>query len=319
VKARYDLRWGDPVVTRQALVETLPTNYGHDGLARGLCLEDLGYPDHLGRPELVEALKSLAERQSGRRPRHLVVTCGATGALCSALWALGRPGGDVVTGARYFPFYPQLIESVGMVRADAGGPGCSQSHVWLIDSPSNPEGLTFPGAVADVWDAAYGSAAYGGGPGLAPRWRAMCGSLSKTLGLPGLRLGWAATDEDGVALLIGRHAAASTLGLPLQAQATALGVLRALDMDAFEARAKGFLDDNRAEAQRLLDRFGQGPCPVRGMFFLVRLGRAEKRALERAGVEWQCGSTWGEDRSWARLSLGQDRELTRAAIRAALR
>jgi hypothetical protein len=55
------------------------------------------------------------------------------------------------------------------------------------------------------------------------------------------------------------------------------------------------------------------------MFAILQLGKAEIRALEKAGVVWQPGTSWGEDDSWARLSLGQDRKLTRAAVKAVLK
>ena len=50
-----------------------------------------------------------------------------------------------------------------------------------------------------------------------------------------------------------------------------------------------------------------------------KLGKAERKALTKANIKWQPGNTWGEDDNWARLSLGQTREIVRAAVRATLK
>src|ERR1700688_3053074 len=110
-----DLSWGDPVIVRQALTETLGKNYP---LASSP-LSSLGYPPHSGNPKLIEQLKILAERQSGHRPKHLVVTCGATGAINAGLYALKTQRSIwVVTNRRYFPFYPDIIKMADMIMTD---------------------------------------------------------------------------------------------------------------------------------------------------------------------------------------------------------
>jgi len=322
MKPTFDLGWGDTPVVRQALVETLD---GMEYAVERSELSDMGYPPHAGMPALVELCKDLAKRQSGRRPEHLYITCGATGAINAALYAMDSAE-YVECHTRYFPFYPKIIDLAGkqmvdqaernrMVKAGAE----SHRFITLVDSPSNPEGLIYPNSVAHVWDAAYAGTHYGGKGASPVSWGIMCGSLSKTLGINGCRLGWAATDRLYESARLGAYVTASSSGMSVDSQLTAIGVLKRLDIDRFESRAKGYIDDNRAQAQRVLDKFGQGDAPARGMYFLVQLGKSERRALERARVKWQPGPSWGADDSWARLSLGQKRETVLAAVNAIIK
>ena len=318
-----DLSWGDPIVVRQALVKAL----GRTSTLFASPLSEMAYPPHLGSPDLIDQLKTLAERQSGDRPKHLTVTCGATGAIHAALYALKTVGTEwVITDKRYYPMYPRIIAMADMAIMDKErGEGLKKSHytehsfITLATSPSAPEGLVCPFESVDIWDSAYASKTYSRGGHVPKKWRIMCGSLSKTLGLSGLRLGWVATNDDLLANSLSNYVTNSYIGLSSISQSIAKEVLDTLDLDKFESLSAGYLDGNREEVQKLLDRFGQGSVPTRGMFAILQLGKAERKALERANIKWQPGSTWGEDDSWARLSLGQTREVVRAAVRAALK
>ena len=323
MKTVHDLSWGDPFCVRQALEETLG---GHGYGSWEATPEDMGYPPHYGMPALIEQLKDLAHRQSGHRPKHLIVTCGATGAINAALHALKTTKtGWVVTNKRRFPLYPAIIGLTDMIMIDRSkrdelcnsSNGCSDANfISLVDSPSAPEGIVSVFEDVDIWDAAYASRTYGNVFLPTPlKYRVMCGSLSKTLGLAGLRLGWASTDEDFLADSIKNYVKASYAGLSSVSMGFAEGILRILDIPAFELLSGGYVDDNRGEIQRVLVKFGQPSVPVRGMFAILELGKAEKRALEKANIKWLPGPVWGESESWARLSLGQTREVTRAAVK----
>lgn len=303
-----DLSWGCPVVIRQALSEEM----GEILLPQDL--NSLNYTPHLGNPNLIEQLKDLAYRHSGRRPRHLMVTCGATGAINAALYALReRELEFCLTNRRYYSLYPTIIGMADLIMTHdvAKRPNA----VTLVDSPSNPDGSVFPFEGVDVWDAAYASKPYSSGGHVPFKWKIMCGSLSKTLGLSGLRLGWVSTDDDEIARCLSIFITGSYIGLSKPSMQIAEHVLDKVDMDKFENRAKVYLDSNREEMQKLLDKFGQGNVPTRGMFGIVQLGAAEKKALEKANIVWQSGLVWGEDETWARLNIGQTRELVREAVK----
>ena len=87
MKPVSDLSWGDPIIVRQALIETLGNKFC---LAPKL-LGSMGYTPHHGYPHLIKQCKDIAERQTGRIPKHLILTCGATGAIHAALYALKTP------------------------------------------------------------------------------------------------------------------------------------------------------------------------------------------------------------------------------------
>lgn len=319
----FKLDWGDPLVIRQALQKTLGYNFA----GSAVLIESIGYTSHLGSTTLIEICKNLAERMSGKRPKHLVLTCGATGAIHAALYALKDHYTDyVVTNKRHFPIYPSIITTSGMMHINhakrdflARNGAKERSFISLVDSPSNPEGIVDIFGGVDIFDAAYASRTYTPTIAAPKEYKVMCGSLSKITGLSGLRLGWASTDDDEVAACMNRFVVANYVGLSKLSMDFAEEVLEVLDLDRFEIISAKYLDDNREEVQKILNKFSQGTVPTRGMFAILRLGKSEKRALERANVKWQPGSTWGEDDSWARLSLGQTRETTRAAVKAILK
>jgi aspartate/methionine/tyrosine aminotransferase len=320
----FDLSWGDPVVVRQALKETLSRGFDLHTPE----LNSISYTPHLGDPRLIEKLKDLAQRQSGHRPKHLMITCGASGAIHAALYALKSIKTDwVVINDRYYPIYPSIIGMADMAMITRNKKDDliknydlrENNIISLVDSPSAPEGLVYPFEYVSIWDAAYASQTYSSGSHTPTSWKIMCGSLSKTLGLSGLRLGWASTDDDTLARCMGIYITSSYVGLSSVSMDIANQVLDCLDQDGFEARAASYLDSNREEVQKILTKFGQGNVPTRGMFAIIELGSAERKALQRGGIKWQSGSSWGEDENWARLSLGQDRALIKVAVRSVLK
>lgn len=318
----FDLKWGDPFIVRQALTESLGYNFSSK-----VSLESLGYPPHLGTIKLIEQLKLIAERQSGHKPKHLFITNGATGAINAALYALKTQRTDwIVANGRYFPFYPAITGLTDMIlinhpkKKSLITSGLKEHNfLSLVDSPSNPEGRVFPFEPVDIWDSAYASKTYTNGGHIPISHRIMCGSLSKTLGLAGLRIGWASTDDDALATSLSIWITANYSGLSNLSAATAEEILDKLNLDAFEKRSSKYLDHNREEMQRILTAFGQGDVPSRGMFAVLELGKHEKKALEKANIKWLPGSMWGDTDDWARLSLGQTRELTKAAVKAVLK
>src|ERR1035437_6489555 len=155
-------------------------------------------------------------------PKHVTLTCGATGAIHAALYALkDRWEEYVVVGKRYFPFYPNIIGMSGMAMINRDehkrllGPiFTDKNFLTLTDSPNNPDGLVYPFENVDIWDGAYAGQQYTDRACVPQGYRIFCGSLAKTLGLGGIRLGWAATDDDALAHSLDNHAIYSYCGLP---------------------------------------------------------------------------------------------------------
>ena len=156
----------------------------------------------------------------------LYLTCGAAASVSITLHALTNPGDEVIVIAPYFPEYRVWIESCGAtcveVMADAStfqvdteavaAAITERTAAVIIDSPNNPVGTVYPRenleALAGVLDARgrevgreiyliadepYREITYGAEvpwvPGVYAR-TVVCYSYSKSLSLPGERIGW---------------------------------------------------------------------------------------------------------------------------------
>lgn len=156
----------------------------------------------------------------------LYLTCGAAASLSITLHAIVNPGDEVIVMAPYFPEYRVWIEASGAhcveVKADrdsfqidteaVAAAITARTKAVLIDSPNNPVGAVYPAqdlvALADVLrgrcrdlgiriylvsDEPYREITYGVEvpwvPALYER-AIVCYSYSKSLSLPGERIGW---------------------------------------------------------------------------------------------------------------------------------
>ena len=176
-----------------------------------------------GLPELNDAvLARLAERY-GYRGEHSLITSGVSGGLMLGFMGLLDPGDRVLLPDPYFTMYPVLA---GMVSAEVDTYDCypgtplteaaleagvhETTRLILINSPSNPTGRTLTAdelravaAVAErhdlivmsdeiyddfVYEPPFESAA----KYVDPERLLLLGGFSKTYGMPGWRMGWAA-------------------------------------------------------------------------------------------------------------------------------
>lgn len=156
----------------------------------------------------------------------LYLTCGAAASMSITLHAIVNPGDEVIVMAPYFPEYRVWIEASGAhcveVKADrdsfqidteaVAAAITARTKAVLIDSPNNPVGAVYPAqnlvALADVLrgrcrdlgiriylvsDEPYREITYGAEvpwvPALYER-AIVCYSYSKSLSLPGERIGW---------------------------------------------------------------------------------------------------------------------------------
>lgn len=194
-----------------------------------------GYTSGPGDDTIREAVaKNLTER-FGKviRPANLFFTCGAAPALMTALTALACEDSEVIAIAPFFPEYKPFIESSGnkfvMVPADttsfqidmAALESLVNEHTQaiIVNSPNNPSGVVFSretlekvgsilGAAAEKYghpiyiiaDEPYRELVYDGvevpfSPNVYKD-TIVCYSWSKSLSLPGERIGYVLVPDD---------------------------------------------------------------------------------------------------------------------------
>ncbi|MDR2850344.1 MAG: pyridoxal phosphate-dependent aminotransferase [Verrucomicrobiota bacterium] len=125
----------------------------------------MGYCPNAGLPEFREALAAFltAQQRAPVQPGHVVVTCGAAGALTSFFRAVLEPGDEVLCPAPYFVEYGSYCGHFGGVLKAVPSlpPGfqpdlaaleaavTERTRVLLINSPNNPTGCVYSQATLD--------------------------------------------------------------------------------------------------------------------------------------------------------------------------
>ena len=188
-----------------------------------------GYTPAAGLPAARQAVADSLNRrfQTSYEPGDLYLTCGAAAAISITLHAIVNPGDEVIVIAPYFPEYRVWIETAGAtcveVMADAttfqvdtaavDAAITPNTKAVIIDSPNNPVGAVYTRqtllSLASVLsgrseelghpiylvsDEPYREITYGADvpwvPAIYDR-TIVCYSYSKSLSLPGERIGWA--------------------------------------------------------------------------------------------------------------------------------
>lgn len=188
-----------------------------------------GYSPAQGIPSVRAAIAESLNRRFGTQycAENLYMTCGAAASIDITLNAILDPGDEVIVIAPYFPEYRVWIESAGArcvevpaassdfqidveaVRAAVG----EKTRAVIVDSPNNPVGVVYSrenltalsealeeaqerygGPVYLISDEPYREIAYEGieVPWIPSIYRntVVCYSYSKSLSLPGERVGW---------------------------------------------------------------------------------------------------------------------------------
>lgn len=188
-----------------------------------------GYTSAQGDPQTRQALAEALNRRFGTDydADCLYLTAGAAGALCCVLTALGCPGDEFIAISPYFPEYKVFVESAGGTLVEVPAKRrdfqidfsalerslTPWTKAVLINTPNNPTGVVYHretiGSLADlltrksrefghtiylISDEPYREIAYTDGPlPWVPSYYAntlVCYSFSKSLSLPGQRIGY---------------------------------------------------------------------------------------------------------------------------------
>ena len=172
--------------------------------------------------------EDLNERyHAGAAPEDFFIGCGAAPELCAVLKALAVPGGEVLAIAPYFPEYKPFAESAGLIfkvvppdvpdfqiNFEALEAALSaHTQALILNSPNNPSGVVYSEETLEklgqlltaksaeyghpiyiISDEPYRELTYGGVtapwvPHFYPN-TVVCYSYSKSLSLPGERIGY---------------------------------------------------------------------------------------------------------------------------------
>lgn len=280
------------------------------------------YTSAAGAPEAREAIaKDLNDRFAcGARARDLFLTCGAAPALTAVLAALAVEDAETLTFAPFFPEYTVFAASAGMknvivpadtadfqIHAETAAKYLTEhTQAVIVNSPNNPSGVVYSreslsalAALLEKKSREYGHPIYlisdepyrelvydGAEVSFLPllyRNSIVCYSYSKSLSLPGERLGYIYVPqqaEDAEALLAAIAGAARSQGhvcAPslLQHMIARCAALRP-DIEAY--------DRNRRALYDALTAYGYECVRPQGAFYLlVRSPRGSaKEFSERA-------------------------------------
>ena len=316
---KYDLGFGNAVAVRQAFVQTHKKEWLIFDTQE---LLNFDYPEYEGDKELVEITRQVIKRQTGIDYKHVILTNGATGGVVIALRSFAWEGftSCYTRRAPWYLRYPEMIKAAGLDHIDEDNkyPSYSWKHVKLLDFPSNPQGF-----VTDMYrvkpnelilDGVYHGRVYSRIAHPLPPHEIFVGSYSKLLGLNGIRIGWIATNDDLRYEKLKRLVTAEYCGLSQASTDILKNALINFDWYSFELLAQNMLDDNREEMSKI-ERFFGAKVPEVGMFFYGELDPKVKRLLEKAGIKYISGLSLGTSEHYCRLSTGQDRDLTKRAVR----
>lgn len=192
-----------------------------------------GYSPSLGNPEFKVAVATSLSKRFGLpyKPSHIFPTSGAAGAIAHALRAITKPGDDVMVVAPFFPEYIPYIQGCGnnlvIVPADTKAFQIdfdkfeelltSNVKAVLINSPNNPTGVVYSEETIKklskiltekskeygfniylLSDEPYREILFDGAdcpyPSKYYDYTLSCYSFSKSLSLPGERIGYVAAN-----------------------------------------------------------------------------------------------------------------------------
>ena len=298
----FDFSIGNPSVPAPSAVKasiehalTLPPQAVHS------------YTAAIGTPATREAVAASLCRRFGEgtaTASDVIMTCGAAASVSMALQAVVNPGDEVIVIAPYFPEYKVWIEHAGAIcvevltdektfQIDAerlSAAITSRTKAVIVNSPNNPVGAVYTRetltALADVLhtrgtelgehiylisDEPYREIVYGGVevpwiPGVYDR-TIVCYSYSKSLSLPGERIGWVLippTNPEHDDLYAASAGAARALGFVCAPSLFQLVLIDCVDEPAdIEAYAK-----NRDVLTRGLSDLGYEYIQPDGAFYL---------------------------------------------------
>lgn len=302
----YPFSWGEPICIRELLQQMCPITK----LARPI---DLSYSNDGGEKELIELIWQYIYDTVEMPYKHIIITPGCIPAVNASMRVLARIRGfnQVSTHRDSFYYYSHMIEKAGFESVHYS----TNQVIGISDSPSNPYGTycNMTEQNNNIFDSVYYSPVFINGFHMPPGHIINCGSVSKTLGLTGLRIGYIATNDDSLYEELLKEVKYEYCTVSKLAQNYLCDIFKSLDMDRFFFAARGSVNYNREEISKLEYMFN-APMSIDGMFYCGNLDKTNERILNAAGVEW-TNLPSGK----MRLNLAQSNPLTQQMVKTILR
>jgi len=322
---KYDLAVGQPDVVRFSF-----SSFTRD-MVEFSSVKD--YPIYQGQPQLLELLKKIF------KAKYAVVTNGCKQAIFAAVDALQREAnegrGDEKQAIYHWqPFHwpsYQTIADYMVLNFKSGNHGALRA-INVVTWPNNPDGMqTAPKSnfLYDIWDAAYASPIYGFN-GTRPKHKISVWSAAKLFGVPGLRIGWALTDDERFANKMAQYIEKTTSGVSTVSQnflTKLLTELEATDPKTLTVEMQRIYQEIQLNGNTFRqymsayveDFRGVPTLHGGGMFAFFKtsvpesiFGSALKKASVRLVPGYSCGAPKHEN--WYRMSLGRTNGFTEEAL-----
>ncbi len=277
--------------------------------------------------------------------RRVMVTHGAKGGLLVLLAAMIEPGDEVIHPLPCYPAYPAMVRRfggvpVGVAERGGGFAGLSEqvtaaagprTRAVILSSPSNPSGTTVDGGelaalvgvcanrgIRLILDEAYSAFVFGDGAADSAAvddgsTLIRVGSASKSLALPGWRVGWIVADRDLVARATSVQSA--MLNPPATPPQQAMLALPEVPESYFAANREAVRERLRAMSEAVRQAGLDAAEPAGGFYLWVdireRLDPQDPDSAawceclaEERGVGLWPGEDYGTP-GWVRLALPQ--------------
>lgn len=311
--------WGEPYCVR----ECLEHYYRKKNYMVPIQIKKAGYSSAEGDPVLISLIKQFIKYTTGINYKHILITHGTTGAINIALRVLAKEGKDTCyTHQYYFPYYPHIIsknhyqhkKGLGIYHEENLS---YKNAIGLVDSPSNPDGsllLYTDNTNSILWDSVYHNQIFINSIPVIPDHRANCGSLSKFLGLTGLRVGWIATNNDLDFQKFTEENLYENCTMSFYSQDLAIDILQSVDLDNFTKAAKYRINNNRELFDRVKYLFDNQEVPENGMFYPAWASTHTCQLLDKLEISYVQLDEVGKDKL-LRFNLAQLNEITKKAVR----
>jgi len=287
-------------------------------------IKNMSYAPNEGMEQLVEMTKEVILQTLDLKYPYVLITNGATQAINSILKYYRAIDYRTVCTTRYgYPFYKDMIRNIGMERyPKLQRPPSQFSYLYLIDSPSNPEGIQ-SGSMRDglslsqapvIWDAVYHNKIYAEDLNMWPQHDIMVGSYSKLLGVTGARVGYVATHSKVLFDKISDFSYKDVATISIPSQKLIMSILENLHLDFFMKQGNTRLNYNRERFQKLEYLFDNQPVKEVGMFYCAHADQKAIQLLEKCGIKYiDLGD------NYIRLSMGQTLDITSEAVKLILK